>query len=151
MRARPLNLSVALAAIGSLALTAPQAAAGDDCRTAPYTAAAPCFRVVGRLAFTNGGPAVRLRPRGSRRVLGVVGGEGDAASPRLLPGNVELLSRPPSPGARLDLLGSFEVCPLAPERRGRMRPVCLAAATDLAVSPIQPSLPGGRLPPSGGR
>jgi hypothetical protein len=160
MRPRWPDWSVLLAAIVPLIVAPPQAVAGPDCRKVPYTAAgcffgakcrplrpAPCFWVVGRLTFGNGTPGVRFWPRGTHRLLGVLGGEGDAESPNLLPRNVELYSRPPSAGARLDLWGKFEVCPMATEKRGWMRPVCVAEAKNLVVSPTQTNLPGGRLPP----
>jgi len=122
-----------------------------DCRTTPYISAHcfsfgergrcpplrpdPCFLVTGRLAFVNGTPAARLSPKGSRHVLGVLGGDGDPASLRLLPANVDALSTPPQPGSRLDLEGRFEVCPLATAKPGWMRPVCIAGASDLTRAP----------------
>ena len=128
------------------------AAGPEDCRTKPYVRAdcyfngrcaplkaAPCFWVTGRLGFANGAPAVRLRPRGAHRLLGVVGGDGDAASPKLLPRNVDALSTPPTPGDRRDLWGRFRVCPLATEKPGWMRPVCIAQAEDLSVLARDPN------------
>jgi hypothetical protein len=138
-------MPVVIAALSMIAF-ASEAVAGADCRTVPYVAAtcfgghcrplppAACFWVTGRLAFANGTPAVRLWPRGTRRLLGVLGGDGDPASSNLLPPNVERLSRPPTAGDRSDLWGSFQVCPLATEKRGWMRPVCLAEARGLTVS-----------------
>lgn len=146
---RPITLVLGAA----LALAGGGGRAGEpaDCRRIPYVSATcfsfgprescrplphdPCAWVSGRLVFENGTPPVRLRPAGSRRVLGVHGGDGDPASPSLLPANVDAASTPPQPGSRLDLVGRFRVCPLTTAHPGWMRPVCLAAAEDLRRAP----------------
>ena len=144
---------MATVASAALWLGAEAAHADDppDCRSVPYVSAScfsfgdrarcpplppdPCYWVRGRLSFVNGTPAVRLSPKGTRRMLGVLGGDGDPGSPRLLPAEVDARSTPPQPGSRLDLEGRFEVCPLTPDKPGWMRPVCLAGASDLAPAP----------------
>ena len=103
------------------------------CRPIP-AGQAPCFTVHARLTFANGAPVARLAPVGSRRIFGVLGGEGDAASPTLLPPAADTLSAPPTPGPRRELIGDFRVCPLAAERRGWMRPVCIASASHLTLA-----------------
>ncbi|MEJ0066735.1 MAG: hypothetical protein WDM85_16045 [Caulobacteraceae bacterium] len=76
-------------------------AAGADCRRIPVYSApcfsqakphpgcvaishakAPCFVVHGILHGSNGVPAVRLWRSGTKRVLGIVGGDGDPAGGR---------------------------------------------------------------------
>lgn len=117
-----------------MAATAAQAA--PDCRTSPvYRARLPCFSVRGRLSVWNGAPTFRLRPAGTKRLLGVVGGDGDAASATVLPPAVRAAMTPPTPGELRSIVGVFRVCPLAPERAGRMRPVCLASASGIAPAP----------------
>jgi hypothetical protein len=142
--------SILAAAIAALAAWPARAVEPADCRKTDYVSAtcfsfgprnrcrslrpAPCFWVEGRLGFGNGTPAARLWPRGTHRLLGVHGGDGDPQSPTLLPRPVDVLSTPPTAGTRRDLWGRFRVCPLASGRPGWMRPVCIAGATDLTVA-----------------
>ena len=144
-RAQP-RLAAALAT--ALALGASPSHAASDCRTAPaYLAGCfgggpgcraipyarlPCFTVRGRLSAANGNPTFRLRLQGTKRLLGVFGGDADAASPTVLPPNVRAAMTPPEPGELSPVTGTFRVCPFAPERAGWMRPVCIAGATGLA-------------------
>jgi hypothetical protein len=65
-------------------------------------------------------------------VLGVVGGDGDPAAPSVLTPDLRTAMAPGSPGELHPVVGVFRVCPLAPERAGRMRPVCIAEASDIA-------------------
>jgi hypothetical protein len=122
------------ALIALLALAAAEARAAPDCRTAAQEPQA-CFTVRGRLSVANGAPTFRLRPAGSRRLLGVVGGDGDAASASVLPANLRAAMTPAAPGELTPVTGRFRVCPLAPERAGRMRPVCIAEAGEIAPAP----------------
>jgi hypothetical protein len=92
----------------------------------------PCFSVRGRLSVANGAPTFRLRPQGSERVLGVVGGDGDPASPSVLTPGLRAAMTPSSPGELRPVVGVFRVCPLSPGRPGRMRPVCMAEAHEIA-------------------
>jgi hypothetical protein len=107
---------------------------GPRCRPIPYTQQ-PCFSVRGRLSAWNGAPTFRLRPRGSKRVLGVVGGDGDPASPSVLTTALRAAMTPAAPGELRPVSARFRVCPLAPERAGRMRPVCIADASQVAPAP----------------
>ena len=106
-------------------------AAAPDCRPPPADGQ-PCFSVRGRLSVANGAPTFRLAPQGSKRVLGVVGGDGDPASPSVLTPPLRAAMTPPAPGELRAVVGVFRVCPLAPERAGRMRPVCIAGASQIA-------------------
>jgi hypothetical protein len=69
-------------------------------------------------------------------VLGVVGGDGDPASPSALTPQLRAAMTPATPGELRPVVGVFRVCPLAPDRAGRMRPVCIADASQLAPAPL---------------
>ncbi|HVN02238.1 MAG TPA: hypothetical protein VMT68_18715 [Caulobacteraceae bacterium] len=117
--------------LAALSLAATATAAGLDCRTAARPGA--CFDVRGVLRPANGSPALRIRATNGR-TLGVVGGDGDPDTPAL-PADLRAAMQPPTPGSLLSVRGKFRVCPLAPERARHMRPVCIAAASDLAALP----------------
>lgn len=140
--------TLAAATFGLLAIAGAAVAAGDDCRRIPVYSArcfsdrgpssrcrtipasqAACFVVHGRLSVANGAPSLRLVPRGSHRILGVFGGDGDAESPTVLPPGLRAAMLPTGPGSLRTVVGDFRVCPLATERTGWMRPVCIASAT----------------------
>ena len=117
-RARTIVALSALLGFGAIPMAAgAQASAGA------------CFDVHGRLAIWNGNPAVRIRPVGTRRQLGVVTPNGDAAGDHLLPGPVATLIQA-SPDHTV-VFGDYRVCPLSPERAGRMRIVYIAGASRL--------------------
>jgi hypothetical protein len=164
--ARPGRLTVAAVAV--LALTGAEArAAGDDCRSIPVYAAAcfsqikphagctpisdakaPCFVVRGVLEPSNGTPGLRIHRLGTRRLLGVVGGDGDPDSLSMPPPRVKAVMTPPTPGDLNSVSGDFRVCPLATERAGWMQPVCIAGATHLAVFRYAPRQAYDYDPPS---
>jgi hypothetical protein len=128
---------VAARLVWSLAIAlalATAARATPDCRP-PRAAPEPCFSVRGRLSVWNGVPTFRLHPSGSKRLLGVVGGNGDPASPTVLTTALRKAMTPLSPGELRPVDGDFRVCPLAPDRPGRMRPVCIADASRIAPAP----------------
>jgi hypothetical protein len=136
--------------IAALAIAGQAAAQGADCRRIPVFAAQcfgtqkpnrrcpvipstqqPCFAVHGTIGVSNGTPGIRMWPRGTKRILGVFGGEGDAASPTVLPPKLRAAMDPKAPtrnGALLSVSGDFRICPLATERAGWMRPVCIVSA-----------------------
>jgi hypothetical protein len=101
-------------------------AVATDARPRPKSEA--CFRVHGRLFAANGNPTFRIAPAGTRRILGVHQSD-DGAD--VLPPSVRRLVEPDA--FRVDVLGDFQVCPLAPDRPGRMRPVRLEAGRNLWV------------------
>ncbi|HEY2709671.1 MAG TPA: hypothetical protein VGI95_16600 [Caulobacteraceae bacterium] len=111
-------------------LTQPHA----GCAAIPY-ASAPCFSVHGILRGGNGVPAVRLWRSGTKRILGIVGGDGDPAADDLIPAPLSGLTNNPDRGSMRSVEGDFRVCPLALERAGWMRPVCIASATHVVLSP----------------
>ena len=91
-------------------------------------AARSCYWVDGRLTLGNGTPAIRIWPRGTRRLLGVTTADYQSESDGALPLNVWTFLRQ----NRTDRVwGSFKVCPLAPDRPGQMRPVTVADARGL--------------------
>ncbi len=99
----------------------------------PAQAPPPCRMIHARLYVANGGPpALRLFPSGSRRILGVFGGDGSAEAPDLPP-NVAAAMAPPSPGDLMPVAGDFRVCPLALQKAGWMQPVCIASASRLSA------------------
>ena len=143
---------LAAAALGvwaMLAATAAEASAVDCRRSAVLTATCfsmrgvagacraqpppPCRTIHARLHGANGTPALRLSQGGSRRILGVFGGDGNAEAPDLLPPNVAAAMAPPSPGDLKPVSGVFRVCPLALQKRGWMQPVCIASASHLTA------------------
>ena len=92
----------------------------------------PCFQVHGRLAVWNGSPAVRIQPVGSRRVLGVHTPAGEGYGDDLVPAAVQaMVSASPEDTV---VLGDYRVCPLTPDRPGRMRIVYIASATHLRAA-----------------
>jgi len=109
------------------------------CKTAEN--AASCYWTRGRITIGNGTPAYRLWKVGTKRLLGIYSGPSTYHDPLSLdnedpdfPGNVEKIW---SPRVYRPLYGDFEVCPLAPERAGFMRPVCIESAKNLFVERFQ--------------
>jgi hypothetical protein len=87
-----------------------------------------CYWTHGRLSVYNGNPTFRLWKIGSRRLMGIYSG------PRFGPFDPGLNEEDdlelPANLKRYDftkvcVFGDFEVCPLAPEKEGRMQPACI--------------------------
>ncbi len=116
------------AAIGLLALMCGLPVAADPLpgRKANY----PCFTVRGRLVVGNGTPSVRIWIVGTRRMLGVLNARGDAEGEGLMP--PEVAGRVGPAGDRR-VFGDYRVCPLGPDRPGRMRDVFISDAGGLRV------------------
>jgi hypothetical protein len=98
--------------------------------------AASCYWIHGRIRVGDGTPAYRLWKVGTKRLLGIYSGPSvyptqliDNENPEF-PANAERIW---TPRLGSPLYGDFEVCPLAPERRGFMRPVCVESAQNLFV------------------
>jgi hypothetical protein len=105
------------------------------CKTAEN--AASCHWTHGRITIGNGTPAYRLWKVGTKRLLAIYSGPSTYHDPLSLdnedpdfPANVEKIW---SPRVYRPLYGDFEVCPLAPEHSGAMRPVCVESAKNLFV------------------
>jgi len=132
--------------------TASPGLAAPDCRVLPYTSShciglgehsncrtlepAPCFKVRGTLSFGVGTPAIRLSPIGSRRILGVFGGNGDPEDAHAVPRGVSRLVVRNCDVFVNAITGDFLVCPLKTDRPGWMRPICIASASNLAVTNV---------------
>jgi len=101
-------------------------------RCAATSAVGPCFLVHGRLVEANGTPGLRILVVGTKRILGV---HNDDVEPGQPAGYPKCLLPHFGPGK--DLSADFTVCPVAPDREGRMRPVCIESASNMVVSERQ--------------
>jgi len=104
-----------------------------------YAIVGRCFVVHGRMFFPNGNPPVRISRLGTRRILGVLDGAKDDASDAVLP--ADLRKRLGAEWDKHDVFGDFEVCPLTPERPGRMQFVCLKGGRHLTLMKFQEPRP----------
>ena len=116
---------------GRLVALALFAAVSAGAAAAAPPAAGPCFWVHGRLFAANGNPTFRVWPIGSKRILGVGGGEDPA-----LPAPVSALTQPDA--FKVDLYGDFRVCPLTRDRPGWMRMVRINAVRRLLAHTRRP-------------
>jgi hypothetical protein len=83
-----------------------------------------CQWVDGRLSAYNGTPTFRIWPKGTKRLLGIIGRSGAPEGDDLLPAKVWKLK----PSFSRDLWGSFRVCPQSPEHAGWMSLVVVTKA-----------------------
>jgi len=96
--------------------------------------ATSCYWTHGRLSIYNGNPTFRLWKIGTHRLLGIYSGPGfgpfDAGlneeADLELPANLKKYDF-----TKVSVFGDFEVCPLAPEKEGRMQPACIESAKKL--------------------
>ena len=143
-----------VAAVALLAIMTGEAeAAGADCRRIPvYTAPcfsraqpspgcaaisyarAPCFTVHGLLQGSNGVPGIRMWRIGTKRVLGIVGGDGSPAADDLVPQPLYARMQTETPGWLRSVDARFLVCPLAAEKAGWMQPVCIVSASHVVLT-----------------
>ena len=101
----------------------------ESCRRRPDVVG-KCFNVNGRLLVYNGTPSIRLRPSGSKRLLGVIdpNDTSNAPGPTVLPVSIkEKLDW------NRDVYGDFLVCPLTRAKPGRMQTICIESAKNLTV------------------
>lgn len=77
-----------------------------------------CFSVEGRVSIYNGTPSIRIAPKGTKRLLGVV------------PSEEEIMPSPlkEAVGLDRDAFAEMEVCPLTESKRGQMQLVCVESA-----------------------
>src|SRR5579862_8022733 len=129
--------AAALLLLAELAQAVPQSPSKRKipCKTSEN--AATCYWTRGRIRIGNGTPAYRLWKIGTKRLLGIYSGPSAYRDPLSLdnenpefPANVE---KTWTPRLGAPLYGDFEVCPLAPEHPGAMRPVCVESAKNLFV------------------
>ncbi len=90
-----------------------------------------CYWTHGRLSIYNGNPTFRLWKVGTHRLLGIYSGPGAGAFDAGLvdADDVELpVNLMQHDFTKASVFGDFEVCPLAPEKEGRMQPACIESA-----------------------
>lgn len=139
MRFALLSTSVLVAAFWAQAIPQDAPKRKIPCKTAQN--ASECYWTHGRITIGNGTPAYRLWKIGTKRLLGIYSGPSTYHDPLSLdnedpdfPANVEKIW---TPRLGVPLYGDFEVCPLAPERAGFMRPVCVESAKNLFIDRSQ--------------
>ena len=86
--------------------------------------------VHGRLTLGNGTPGFRIWPVGTKRMLGVLDGNGEDETDNVIPSKVRKLAFAPG-GLEIPVFGDYEVCPLTTERQGWMQMVCIKSASNL--------------------
>ena len=130
-----LIVMVALCAAGAQAIPQYASSRKIPCKTPENSAS--CYRTRGRLSLANGFPSFRLWKIGTKRVFGVYSGP-SVFPPRAgldseseFPANVSAVFKP----TENVLFATFEICPLAPRRPGRMQPVCIESAKNVFVQP----------------
>jgi hypothetical protein len=103
-------------------------AVAQQCRDDPKIVG-QCFAVHGRVAF-RANMRLYLWPIGTPRLLAISYPPEAQSEPPFMPDNLRRL---------IDLehavFGDFEVCPLSPERPGRLRFVCIQSASHLVLRP----------------
>jgi len=106
------------------------------CKTADN--AKTCYWTHGRVSLYNGGsPNLRLWKIGTHRILGIYSGPGAGPFDDGRPEEdvVELpLNLMKHDFTKVSVSGDFEVCPLAPEKEGRMQPACIESAKNLVLA-----------------
>ena len=121
-----------------IAMSTPEAGAASwRCRDRPVQ---PCFKHHGRLSSQNG-IALKLWLIGTTRVVRV---ENDVEE---IPSEVRRYLEMTSPDHSY-IFGDFDICPLAPDEPGHMRPVCVTDATRLVVQNLAGSRPAFKLLPT---
>jgi hypothetical protein len=83
----------------------------------------------------NGTPSIRIWPRGTHRLLGVVNLEHPIADDAYTPTLPDHVSNLLTQHNDFTAWGDFYVCPVAPERAGWMRFVIVKQARMLVVEP----------------
>jgi hypothetical protein len=95
-----------------------------------------CYWTHGRLGIYNGSPTFRLWKIGTHRLLGIYSGPGAGPFDDGLADedDVELPANLMKHDfTRTSVFGDFEVCPLAPEKEGRMQPTCIESAKNIVL------------------
>lgn len=110
------KLGMVMAILG-LTFYQPVALAKELCKGNPKVVA-PCFKVHGRVSWYNGNPSIRIWWIGTKRVLGIAGGEGAEIMPDTLRDELYV-------NDLLQVFGDFLVCPLTKQEPNRMQYVCM--------------------------
>jgi hypothetical protein len=141
--------------------TAPQIQAKSDAKAAPRAGgrkipcktpqnASLCYWTHGRLSVANGNPSLRIWRIGTHRVLGVFNGpahfpprtiadDENPELPRELYRAYEANNRAQMKATGImwalppAAFADFEVCPLEPEHKGWMQPVCIECAKNIFI------------------
>jgi hypothetical protein len=87
----------------------------------------------------NGTPGLRIWVVGTKRILGVHNDDVEAGQPRGYPDCLL-----PHIGFDKDLYADFTICPVAPDRQGRMRPVCIESASNMVGEEYLGTAAGGQ-------
>lgn len=147
-----LILALALCAVVAQAIPQTTAKRKIPCKTPDI--AASCYWTHGRLSVYNGNPTWRLWKIGTKRILAILSGPNsqghdveDSLHPELPP-NLERIYDADYERrvARKEwdaefpqsAFGDFEVCPLEPERKGKMQAVCVESARNIVLQPYLP-------------
>jgi hypothetical protein len=125
---RSLRIAVLAAGLGVAIPAFGQASAQPGLRCATASATGPCFVIHGRLFAANGTPGLRIWVVGTKRILGV---HNDDVEPGEPGGYPACLSS--HVGFGTNLYADFTVCPVAPDREGWMRPVCIESASNMVI------------------
>jgi hypothetical protein len=119
-----MKLWIALMVGVSLVTPSPSASQkGRSCKGNPELVGS-CFRLHGKVMYTNGTPSMRIWPVGTKRMLGILPSENE-----IIPDN---LAKRFSHDAR-SVFADLEVCPFTKEKSGEMQIVCVESATHLVV------------------
>jgi len=90
------------------------------------------FTVHGRLSCYNGNPTMRIWIVGSNRILGISEREG-ITEPRF-PARIRAIFNDGRGWFNKEVFADFLVQPLAPDKKGHMRPVRILDATNVVVT-----------------
>jgi hypothetical protein len=99
-----------------------------------------CYWTHGRVSLYNGNPTLRLWKIGTHRLLGIYSGPGAGPFDDGLADedDVELpVNLMKHDFTKSSVFGDFEVCPLAPEKEGRMQPACIESARNIVPGKAQ--------------
>lgn len=110
-----------------------------QCKTAEN--AKTCYWTRGRLSLYNGTPSLRLWKIGTHRLLGIYSGPGAGPFDDGVADDQEGVELPATlmkhDFTKSSVFGEFEVCPLAPEKEGRMQPSCIECVKGIVVGKAQ--------------
>jgi hypothetical protein len=117
-----------LAGLAVLGLLADPARAGgidpaQGCARNPAVIG-PCFTVEGRVRVYDGSPTVRIRPKASRRLLGVL-----PSGQEIMPNDLRQAISPET-----DILAQLTVCPFTRRETASMQFVCIESARNIRTA-----------------
>jgi hypothetical protein len=116
-----------LISCSGVASRSPSTPVEKSCREHPQLVG-KCSTVHGRLSVYNGNPAVRLRPLGTKRILGVSDQRFKLPDYRNIP---ESLAQ--QLNSENELVGDFQVCPFTRSKPGEMQLICIQSAKNVVV------------------